>query len=144
MTWWGWVIGGAILLGAELAFVDAQFYLVFVGTAAIIAGIASAAVPSLASWAQWAVFAVLSIVSMLTFRGRIYARLRGRAPQVRCGPLNEVLTLPAPLAPGETCQAEHAGTLWTVRNGTDTPMASGARARVTGVEGLTLVVQPDS
>lgn len=38
MTWWGWVIGGAILLGAELAFVDAQFYLVFVGTAAIIDG----------------------------------------------------------------------------------------------------------
>ena len=38
MSWWGWVIAGAILLGAELAFVNAQFYLVFVGSAAIVVG----------------------------------------------------------------------------------------------------------
>jgi membrane protein implicated in regulation of membrane protease activity len=144
VTWWGWVIGGAILLGAELAFVDAQFYLVFVGTAAIIVGVGAAAAPWFVPWAQWAVFAVLSIVSMVTFRARIYAWLRGQSPQVRSGPLNEVLTLPVPLAAGESCQAEHAGTFWTVRNGGNVAMPSGARARVTGVQGLILVVQPDA
>ena len=33
MQWWGWIAVGVILLGAELAFVDAQFYLVFIGGA---------------------------------------------------------------------------------------------------------------
>jgi len=41
MTWWGWVIAGAILLGAELSFVSAQFYLVFIGSAAILVGLAT-------------------------------------------------------------------------------------------------------
>jgi membrane protein implicated in regulation of membrane protease activity len=144
VTWWGWIIGGAILLGAELAFVDAQFYLVFIGTAAIIVGIGTAATPSFAAWAQWAVFAILTIVSMVAFRGRIYARLRGHAPQVRNGPLDEVLTLPSALAPGQSCQVEHAGTFWTVRNGGKEAMPSGARARIIGVQGLILVVQPDA
>ena len=31
MTWWGWMILGAVLFGAELFAVDAQFYLVFLG-----------------------------------------------------------------------------------------------------------------
>jgi inner membrane protein len=144
VTWWGWVIGGAILLGAELAFVDAQFYLVFVGSAAIIVGVSTAVAPGLPIWAQWAAFAVLTIVSMVGFRGRIYARLRGHSPPVRSGPLNEVLTLPMPLAPGESGQVEHAGTYWTVRNGGNVAMPSGARARITGVQGLILVVQPDT
>jgi len=90
------------------------------------------------------VFAVLTIVSMVGFRGRIYARLRGHAPQVRSGPLGEVLTLPSALAPGESCQVEHAGTFWTVRNGGNGSMPSGARARITGVQGLILIVQADA
>ncbi len=144
MSWWGWVIGGAILLGAELAFVDAQFYLVFVGSAAIVAGLLTAAVPSLPGWAQWAVFALLAVVSMVAFRSRIYGMLRGRPPTVRTGPANDVLTLPVALAPGQSCQAEHNGAFWTVRNESDQPIPSGARARIARVQGLTLVVRPDS
>ena len=52
MDWWAWVVGGAILFGAELFFVDAQFYLVFIGTAAILTGIGAAAWPAFAGWAQ--------------------------------------------------------------------------------------------
>ena len=40
MTWWGWLIIGAILLGAELLAVDAQFYLVFLGLSAALVGLA--------------------------------------------------------------------------------------------------------
>ena len=144
MSWWGWVIGGAILLGAELAFVDAEFYLVFVGSAAIVTGLLSAAAPSLPSWSQWAVFAVLAIGSMVGFRARIYGRLRGNPPPVRTGPADEVLTLPVALGPGQSCQAEHGGTFWTVRNDGGTAMPSGSRARVVRVEGLTLIVRPDA
>jgi membrane protein implicated in regulation of membrane protease activity len=144
VSWWSWVIGGAILLGAELAFVDAQFYLVFLGSAAIVVGLIAGATDWLAAWAQWALFAVLAIVSMVTFRARVYERVRGRAPQVRTGPVNEVLTLPVPLAPGESGQAEHGGTFWSVRNDSDVPMPAGTRVRITQVQGLTLVVRPET
>ena len=40
MTWWSWLILGAVLLGAELFAVDAQFYLVFLGVSAAIVGLA--------------------------------------------------------------------------------------------------------
>ena len=83
MSWWGWIIAGAILLGAELAFVNAQFYLVFIGSAAIVVGLVTSVTPALASWAQWAIFGVLAIVSMVTFRSRIYRKLRGQVPPTR-------------------------------------------------------------
>jgi hypothetical protein len=145
VSWWGWIIGGAILLGTELAFVDAQFYLVLLGSAAIVVGLMVAAAPWLAPWVQWAAFAVLAVVSMVSFRSRIYERVRGRAPQMRIGPGpgDEVLTLPVALAPGESCRAEHGGTSWTVRNDSDVTIPSGGRARIVRVQGLTLSIRPD-
>ena len=143
MNWWGWIIAGAILLGAELAFVSAQFYLVFIGSAAIAVGLITVAVPVFPSWAQWAVFAILAIVSMVAFRSRIYRKFHGQAPLVHAGPARGEITLPTSLAPGESCQAEHCGSFWTVRNDSDVPIPSGTRARIASVHGLTLLVRPD-
>ena len=39
MQWWSWIAGGVILLGSELLFVDAQFYLVFIGGSALLVGV---------------------------------------------------------------------------------------------------------
>ena len=142
MAWWGWMISGAILLGAELALVNAQFYLVFVGGAAITVGLITAAAPMLPPWAQWAVFAVLAVVSMVAFRSRVYLKLRGHASPVHAGPAGGEITLPICLAPGESCRAEHCGSSWTVRNDGDAPIPSGARARIASVHGLTLLVRP--
>ena len=141
MTWWGWIIAGAILLGAELAFVNAQFYLVFIGSAAMLVGLVTATLEP-AAWLQWALFAVLAIVSMVTFRSRIYHRFRGALPTVNTGPAGGVLTLHVPLAAGESCQAEYGGTFWTVRNVGTTPLPAGSRARIVSVEHLTLLVRP--
>ena len=138
------MIGGAILLGAELGFVNAQFYLVFIGAAALVVGLVSAAVPGLAADAQWAAFAILAVLSMLTFRSRLYRRLRGNAPAVQWGPAGGVLTLPEALDPGQSCQVEHGGTFWTVRNDGATPIPPGIRARIIAVQGLTLLVRPDA
>ncbi len=142
MSWWGWTIAGAILLGAELIFVNAQFYLVFIGSAAIVVGIATALAPELLAWGQWALFAVLAIVSMLTFRSRVYRRLHLQSPPVRTGPVGGLITLQVSLAPGESCQAEHGGTFWTVLNDSGSPLPSGSRARIASVNGLTLLVRP--
>jgi len=143
MSWWGWMIAGAILLGAELAFVSAEFYLVFIGSAAILVGLATLAVP-LAPWVQWALFAILAIVSMVTFRSRIYHRFHAVLPDVDIGPAGGVITLKVSLGAGESCQAEYGGTFWTVRNASETPIPSGSRARIEGVQDLTLLVRPDN
>ena len=143
MTWWGWVVGGAILLVAELVFVAAEFYLVFVGFAAIVVGLTTGFLFELAPWAQWAGFAVLAIVLMVAFRSRVYRHFHGHTPPVKTGPHGDEMTLPVALAPGETCRAEHGGTFWTVCNDSDKPIPSGARARIASVKGLTLHVRPN-
>ena len=143
MSWWGWIIAGAILLGAELLYVNAQFYLVFIGSAAIVVGLVTAVTPGLQPWAQWAIFAILAIISMVTFRSRVYGRLHGHGPSVPTGPAGELLTLQVGLAPGESCQTEHGGTFWTVRNESDVPIPPGTRVRVFRVHGLTLLVRHD-
>jgi membrane protein implicated in regulation of membrane protease activity len=135
------MIGGAILFGAELAFVDAQFYLVFVGTAAILVGLLGMTL-AIEQWAQWALFAILSTGSMLLFRDRIYRMVRGHPPEVRKGPSGDELTLPAALAPEESCQTEHAGSFWTVQNDSEVVLPPGCRVRIVRVQGLTLLVRP--
>lgn len=144
MSWWGWIIAGAILLGAELTFVSAQFYLVFIGSAAILAGLVTL-IAAPAAWLQWGVFAVLAIVSMVTFRSRIYQTFHRAMPAVETGPrTGGLITLQVSLGAGESCQTEYAGSFWTIRNDSDVPIPSGGRARVTRVQDLTLIVRPDS
>jgi membrane protein implicated in regulation of membrane protease activity len=142
MTWWGWIIAGAILLGAELTFVNAHFYLVIVGSAAILTGLATLALP-IAEWLQWALFAVLALVSMVTFRNRLYHRFTHSMPKVDTGPAGGVITLQVSLGAGESCQAEYGGTYWTVRNDSDTTIPSGTRARIARVQDLTLLIRPE-
>jgi len=141
MSWWAWVIAGAILLGAELSFVNAQFYLVFVGAAAMATGVVVAMAPPLGGWLQWAVFAVLALVSMIGFRSRIYGRLGGHGAAPRAASALSEITLADSLAPGASCQAEHAGSYWTVRNDGETAIAPGERAHVVRRDGLTLTVR---
>ena len=144
MTWWAWAIAGAIMLGAELGFIDAQFYLVFVGISALIVGAVTFLMPWTPEWVDWALFAALAILTISTFRRMIYNRLRQDAPYpVRHGPAGEVLTLPSRLAPGESCQLEYRGAYWTATNGSAGPIEAGSQARITRVHGLALIVGPD-
>ena len=143
MQWWAWIAVGAILLGSELAFVDAQFYLVFVGAAALVVGFLDLAGASLAVWLQWLIFAVLAAGSMVGFRRRIYERMRRSLPIMRSGPAGEVLTFGVALPPGETCRIEFRGSSWNAINGGPSVIAAGGRARIERVDGLTLVVHSD-
>ena len=73
MPWWGWMIFGALLLGAELLGVDAAFYLVFIGLAAALTGIIELAGLSLEPWVQWIVFSMIALVLMFLFRKNLYS-----------------------------------------------------------------------
>jgi inner membrane protein len=140
MEWWAWIAVGAILLGSELGFIDAQFYLVFVGGSALVVGFLELAGVLPAVWMQWLLFALLAAFSMVVFRRRIYERMRRNLPAMKQGPAGETVVLPAELKPGETCRLEYCGSSWSAVNGGKSPIAAGERARIDRVNGLTLVV----
>jgi membrane protein implicated in regulation of membrane protease activity len=144
MQWWAWIAVGAILLGSELAFIDAQFYLVFVGASALTVGFLTLAGLADAVWLQWLIFAALSVISMVTFRRRVYDRLRRNLPIMHAVPVGEFLVLPTELAPGNSCRLEFRGSSWTAINGGHSVIDAGGRARVDRVDGVTLVVRRDS
>jgi hypothetical protein len=141
MAWWIWVVLGAALLAAELFLIDAQFYLVFLGAAAIAVGFAGAAGLE-AAWLQWLVFAALSVLLLFGFRGRLYAKLRpGGAGIAEDSLAGETGVAREALAPGARGSAELRGTTWTAHNVGTEPIAAGARIRVERSEGLVLHVR---
>ena len=143
MLWWAWITIGAIFLGSELMFIDAQFYLVFVGLSALFVGALGLAGIALADWLQWLVFATLGVASMYVFRRRIYERLRRKLPIMQHGPVGQTVVLPEALSPGDTCRLEFHGSSWSAINGGSGSIGAGARARVHRVDGLTLVVRAE-
>ena len=140
MTWWGWMILGAVLLGAELFAVDAQFYLVFLGVAAAIVGLAGLFGIVTPEWVQWLAFAVLSLVFFLTFRRTLYLKIRGGGEEYRGSISGESISVTEDLAVGADTRTEYRGTKWTIRNGGDETISGGTRAKVVKVDGLTLHV----
>jgi len=144
MQWWAWITVGALLLGSELTFVNAQFYLVFVGASALLVGFLDLAGILPADWIQWSLFSILAVVSLIAFRRRVYERIRRKLPDIKLGPKGESVVLPTELPPGESCRLEFRGCSWSAVNGGRSVIAAGARARIDRVEGLTLVVHADS
>jgi membrane protein implicated in regulation of membrane protease activity len=142
MQWWAWIAVGAILLGSELTFVDAQFYLVFLGVSALVVGVLGAAGLTSAPL-QWLLFGVLAVLSMFTFRRQVYQRLRRTLPAMKAGPAGELVTLDTTLGPGETCRVEHRGSTWNAVNGGGSVIEAGAKARIVSVDRLTLVIRDD-
>ena len=142
MQWWAWIAVGAILLGSELAWVNAQFYLVFLGAAALLVGLGELAQP-VPAWLQWLAFAALAGISMVGFRRRIYDRMRRRLPAMPAGPAGEVVVLADALPPGETRRIEFRGSSGSALTAGEAVSPAGARARIDRVDGLTLVVRAE-
>jgi len=138
MPWWSWIVVGALLLGSELAFVDAQFYLVFLGAAALTVGLLDMGGVALPVWAQWLMFAGLSLASMVLFRRKLYVLLRPPITDTPIGPAGDSVIAPTDLPPGAECRIEYRGSTWHARNDGDAAIAAGSRAKIARVDGLTL------
>jgi len=137
MPWWGWIVVGAALLGAETV-VDAQFYLVFFGAAALVTGALTAAGLAGPVWLQWTIFGVLCVAGAATFRRRFYGMIRRSDAVVGQGTVGELAVAREAIAPGGRGQVELRGTVWEARNTGASPIAPGESARVERVEGLVL------
>jgi len=138
MPWWGWMIIGALLLGSELLGVDAAFYLVFIGIAAIITGLIELGGAGLEVWMQWIVFSIISVVLMVIFRKKLYALLRGDGVGYETGPAGEIVTVDQALEPGQSSRMSYRGTDWTIVNDSDQVIAAGQQVRISRVDGLKL------
>lgn len=140
MPWWGWMIIGFLLLGSELLGVDAAFYLVFIGVAAILTGLVGMAGFALEPWAQWLLFSALALGTMVFFRKRLYQQLRGVGGEYRDGIAGEIIRLEGALDPGASCRLNYRGTSWTVTNRGSEPLAAGADVKIERTDGLTIIV----
>ena len=136
---WLWLIGGVILLIAEV--IAPGFFLVFIGAAAIAAGLFTLLF-GLGTAAQLALFALYALLAVMIGR-RFYAN---RAPNHDGPRLND----PSGRLVGRMVTVvsdvdEHQGRVrlgdseWSARGG---PATVGERVRVTGVEGNCLTVEP--
>jgi membrane protein implicated in regulation of membrane protease activity len=141
MTWWSWCIFGVLLLGIELFAVDAQFYLVFAGLAAIVVGLLGLTGLELPVWAQWIGFAVLSLVAMVTIRQQIYAKLMSRPLGKVNSDLDQYVVIDQELPAGKSCRIEYRGSGWTVHNVGERAIAAGDSVRIESIEGVTLRVR---
>jgi len=142
MPWWAWIVMGALLLGVEVALVDAQFYLLFVGAAALLVGLAGVVGLDMPTWVQWISFAALSVVALAVFRRKIYDLTRVHGERVTTGPTGEEVTVPVDLPAGAICRVEYRGSTWSALNKSDHAMVADSRARIVDVDGLTLHVRP--
>jgi hypothetical protein len=140
MTWWAWMILGAVLFGAEMVAIDAQFYLVFIGLSAAVVGLLSLFGLALPEWGEWLLFAAFALVSMFTFRKALYEKIRGDVPGFREGMAGDYVEVTADLDAGQSTRAGFRGSTWTVVNDGHERIAGGRRARIVRSEGLTLYV----
>jgi hypothetical protein len=138
MAWWIWVLGGLVLLVAEVT-TPGGFFAVFFGAGAILVGVLKALGWEGPAWAEWLVFTVLSIASLAFFRKPLMRRFSlsgGKKTVDRMEGERALVT--EDVAPGGVGKAEMRGTSWSARTAGDAPLAAGRRCLVERVEGLTL------
>jgi len=137
---WLWMIGGVILLIAEI--IAPGFFLIFIGAAAIAAGLFTLLF-GLGIVPQLALFAVYGVLAVLIGK-RFYAAHPTSGP-------SPFLNDPAKRLVGKVVTVtvavdDHQGRVrvgdseWSARGG---PAAAGERVRITGVEGNCLIVEPN-
>jgi membrane protein implicated in regulation of membrane protease activity len=137
---WLWMIGGVLLLIAEI--IAPGFFLLFIGAAAIAAGLFTLLF-DLGVAGQMSLFAIYAIVAVMIGR-KVYANAA-----VDAG--DPLLNDRAARLVGRSVIViedvdEHSGRVRlgdSVRSARGGPGSAGERVRITGVEGNCLLVEPD-
>lgn len=142
MAWWLWVLGGVLLLVAEVA-TPGGFFVIFFGAGAILVGAARALGWQGPGWAEWLAFTVVSVALLVLFRRPLMKRFRLNTGRAVDRLESESAVVIALVAPGGVGRAELRGTQWAARTSGAATLAPGQRCRVERVEGLTLWLRPE-
>jgi membrane protein implicated in regulation of membrane protease activity len=137
MDWWIWVLGGLVLLLAEVL-TPGGFFVVFFGAGAILVGALKLVGWAGPGWAEWLVFTALSVASLALFRKPLMRRFNLQAGKPVDRLEGETALVTEDVTPGGVGKAEMRGASWTARSSGTAALARGQRCRVERVEGLTL------
>jgi inner membrane protein len=141
MIWWYWLLLGLLLLGVEMM-TPGGFYILFFGFAALIVGTLAWLELVTGESAQWLLFSGIAIASLLLFRGPLLSRMNAsevKHPDVD-SMVGEIAVPIEALAAGAVGKVELRGTTWSARNAGPSTLAKGQRSKVTGMDGLTLLI----
>lgn len=143
VLWWHWLLLGLLLLVVEVLSAGG-FYIVFFGLGAMVIGMLAAFGYAGSLSTQVLLFVVVSVALLAFFRSRLLRRVQRDPQSPAVDPIvGEVGVAYELVAPGGMGRVELRGTGWAARNLGSVPLASGARCRVVGVDGLTLQVEPE-
>ncbi|MBA3511532.1 NfeD family protein [Sphingomonas sp.] len=137
---WLWMIGGVLLLIAEI--IAPGFFLLFIGAAALATG-AFALLFDLGAASQLALFALYSLIAVMVGR-RFYANaavdssdplLNDRSARM----VGKVVTVVEPID-AQGGRVRVGDSEWSARGG---PASAGDKVRITGVDGNCLTVEAE-
>ena len=140
MQWWGWIIIGALILGAELVLIDLDFYLVFIGVSAVTVGLLDIAGIGIPEWGEWLLFALLCLVSLGLIRKPLRRLMMKGGEDYNPSPEGELIAMTEALEPGQSCRVDFRGTSWTATNVGEQTISPDTRAKISAIKGLTLEV----
>jgi membrane protein implicated in regulation of membrane protease activity len=140
MPWWGWIALGTILLGAEMALIDAEFYLVFIGISALLVGLADLLGLAVPAWGEFLIFAALAGGSMVFFRRQVYKLVKGDAKDIEAIPMGEPLPIDIDIPAGGRARVAYRGTTWSVVNVGTEAIAAGTTASIKRIDGTVLKI----
>ena len=137
MAWCIWVLGGLVLLLAEVL-TPGGFFVIFFGAGAILVGALKGVGWNGPAWAEWLVFTVLSVASLAIFREPLMRRFNMKNGKPVDQLAGERALVTEDVAPGGVGKAEMRGASWTARTSGAIALARGQRCLVERVEGLTI------
>ena len=137
-----WLAAGLVLVVAELA-TPGGFFIIFFGLGAITVGVLQLlhVVDGLA--VEVLLFSVLSVIWLILFRDRLLHRVQVPPPPAVDSLVGVLAIVQEQLSPGVVGKVEVRGSTWSARNTSSVTLDRGQRARVAGVDGLTLAVVPE-
>lgn len=137
-----WLAAGLVLVVAELA-TPGGFVIIFFGIGALAVGALSLAGAVTSVPVQFLLFSVLSVASLAILRGRVQSRIKTPPSSNVDSLVGGLAIVQERLSPGVVGRVEVRGSSWSARNTSDVTLDPGQRARVAGVDGLTLAVVPE-
>jgi len=137
-----WLAAGLVLVVAELA-TPGGFVIIFFGIGALAVGALALAGAVTSAPMQFLLFSVLSVASLAILRGRVQSRIKTPPSSNVDSLVGGLAIVQERLSPGVVGRVEVRGSSWSARNTSDVTLDPGQRARVAGVDGLTLAVVPE-
>ena len=141
MIWWVWIVIGLVLIAVEFTMVDAAFYLLFLGLAAIATGTIVSVAAGIPAAMHWAAFTVTAIALTVLFRRKLYDKLRGNPIGFEDQVDGRHVDVLEDVRAGAETRVAFRGSRWTAVNVGNTALREGDQALIVRTEGSLLKIE---